>query len=183
MKRLGLKMKRKLNSDDVPEAVPEEKEKPSEVTKPTFSSFGLDARLLQAVTKEKFSVPTPVQTKAIPLALGGQDVLGINVRDFRFRGPKLTNYSSTSKDRLGKNPRVSSSDLTYYPLSKSRIERLSQIFQANDSTNTGPHERAGGSGLRHHEDIDIVLRRCHPIRELNEEGRIGCYTGQVGMDP
>ncbi len=38
----------------------------------TFESFNLDARLLQAINQLKFSEPTPVQAKAIPLALNAK---------------------------------------------------------------------------------------------------------------
>ena len=69
-------MKRKLNESDVPEATNDACEN-STSPKLTFASFDLDARLLKAVNKEKFAVPTPVQTKAIPLALSGKDVLGM----------------------------------------------------------------------------------------------------------
>jgi len=41
----------------------------------TFSSLGLDARLLQGVAKLGFAHPTLVQAKAIPLALEGKDIL------------------------------------------------------------------------------------------------------------
>ena len=70
-------MKRKLNDNDVPEEVGDEIAKTVQSSTATFSSFGLDSRLLQAVNREKFNVPTPVQAKAIPLALSGKDVLGI----------------------------------------------------------------------------------------------------------
>jgi hypothetical protein len=43
---------------------------------PSFSSYGLDARILQALAKQNFAAPTPVQAKAIPLALEGKDILG-----------------------------------------------------------------------------------------------------------
>jgi len=80
-------MKRKLNERDVPEVVtelegkPEEQKKSEKLEKPkktasAFSDLGLDPRLLQAITKEKFATPTQVQAKAIPLALAGKDVLG-----------------------------------------------------------------------------------------------------------
>ena len=67
-------MKRKLNADDVPEEVLS-----TAIPKPnfTFNSFGLDARVLRGIQKEKFSTPTPVQSRAIPLALEGKDILGI----------------------------------------------------------------------------------------------------------
>lgn len=70
-------MKRKLNENDVPEEVITQ-DSPIASASPavTFTDLGLDARLLQAITKEKFAEPTPVQAKAIPLALEGRDVLG-----------------------------------------------------------------------------------------------------------
>ncbi|KAI8584610.1 hypothetical protein K450DRAFT_217139 [Umbelopsis ramanniana AG] len=44
-------------------------------TEVTFSSFDLDARLVRALAKLKFTSPTLVQAKAIPLALKGVDIL------------------------------------------------------------------------------------------------------------
>lgn len=65
-------MKRKLDANDVP--VPAgEVAAPKEET--TFASLGLDPRLLQGIAKQNFQTPTLVQTKAIPLALEGRDVL------------------------------------------------------------------------------------------------------------
>jgi rubrerythrin len=82
-------MKRKLNDQDVPEVADAVTEVETEVeaevekkvekktpTAKTFAELGLDARLLQAINKEKFASPTPVQARAIPLALSGKDVLG-----------------------------------------------------------------------------------------------------------
>ena len=73
------KMKRKLNENDVPQEVSAELSEVSSTASPAISSFsnlGLDPRLLQAVTKQKFSAPTSVQAQAIPLALAGKDILG-----------------------------------------------------------------------------------------------------------
>lgn len=82
-------MKRKLNTNDEPAAeqkpaeeqqqvaVVEDKpadDKPAE-QKASFSDFGLDPRLVQAVAQEEYREPTLVQRKAIPLALEGKDVL------------------------------------------------------------------------------------------------------------
>lgn len=66
-------MKRKLNDEQVPTPV-----EPDSINQgdATFASFGLDARLLQAIAQENFSSPTLVQAKAIPLILDGRDVLG-----------------------------------------------------------------------------------------------------------
>ena len=65
-------MKRKLDANDVPTV---EVSKNGDNAHVSFDSFDLDPRLLQAVAKSDFSHPTPVQAKAIPLALEGKDVL------------------------------------------------------------------------------------------------------------
>lgn len=44
-------------------------------TTPGFSDLGLDPRLLQAIANQKYQTPTLVQSKVVPLALNGQDVL------------------------------------------------------------------------------------------------------------
>jgi ATP-dependent RNA helicase RhlE len=47
------------------------------VTNPSFVTLGLTEPLLRALAAEKYSEPTPIQAKAIPLILSGRDVLGI----------------------------------------------------------------------------------------------------------
>ena len=41
----------------------------------SFSSLGLAAELLRAVSEQGYSEPTPVQSQAIPVILSGRDVL------------------------------------------------------------------------------------------------------------
>jgi DEAD/DEAH box helicase len=65
-------MKRKLDANDVP--VPAE-ELEGQKEENSFASLGLETRLLQGITKQNFRTPTPVQSKAIPLALEGRDIL------------------------------------------------------------------------------------------------------------
>jgi ATP-dependent RNA helicase DDX56/DBP9 len=84
-------MKRKLNEHDVPE--PESPQSPSRrasdasQTEPTstpaptkdiaasFAEFQLEPRLLRGIRDQRWSSPTAVQSKAIPLALQGRDIL------------------------------------------------------------------------------------------------------------
>lgn len=68
-------MKRKLNDRDVPEVVESSTGKKADSDKATFASLELEPRLLQAIAQEKFVTPTPIQSQAIPLLLGGKDVL------------------------------------------------------------------------------------------------------------
>lgn len=49
---------------------------PSEPAIADFSSFGLDAAILRAVAEQGYSVPTPIQAQAIPIALEGRDLMG-----------------------------------------------------------------------------------------------------------
>ena len=43
----------------------------------TFEDLGLGPTLLSAVKDAGYETPTPIQEKAIPVALSGRDVLGI----------------------------------------------------------------------------------------------------------
>ncbi len=45
--------------------------------KMTFRELGLSEKILQAVEASGYTEPTPIQAKAIPVALAGRDVLGI----------------------------------------------------------------------------------------------------------
>lgn len=74
-------MKRKLDANDVPspegaETIAETQTQTPEVKDADFETLNLDPRLRQALIKEKFTKPTLVQAKAIPLALAGKDILG-----------------------------------------------------------------------------------------------------------
>ena len=42
-----------------------------------FSDLGLSATTLQAVADTGYTTATPIQAQAIPVALAGQEVLGI----------------------------------------------------------------------------------------------------------
>jgi ATP-dependent RNA helicase DDX56/DBP9 len=45
----------------------------------SFDKLGLEPRLLQSIQQQKFSSPTPIQARAIPLALEGKDILGMEI--------------------------------------------------------------------------------------------------------
>lgn len=50
---------------------------PATPTSPIFFGLGLAPGLLDALSREKIHTPTPIQERAIPLALQGNDVVGI----------------------------------------------------------------------------------------------------------
>jgi ATP-dependent RNA helicase RhlE len=41
-----------------------------------FNDFGFDTRLMRAIDEANYDQPTPIQTKAIPVALSGKDLIG-----------------------------------------------------------------------------------------------------------
>lgn len=89
-------MKRKLNEDQVPVPVPVLEVQGASA----FSALGLDSRLLQAIQNQSFSNPTLVQSKAIPLALEGKDILGTRgvILDYRV----IADFIARSKTGSGK---------------------------------------------------------------------------------
>jgi ATP-dependent RNA helicase RhlE len=48
-----------------------------QTTQNTFEQFKLNRQLLNAIEEAGYTEPTPIQEQAIPIALAGQDVLGI----------------------------------------------------------------------------------------------------------
>ncbi|MGG5822744.1 DEAD/DEAH box helicase [Falsiroseomonas sp. HW251] len=43
----------------------------------SFDTLGLDGRILQALTEEGYTTPTPIQAQSVPAALAARDILGI----------------------------------------------------------------------------------------------------------
>jgi ATP-dependent RNA helicase RhlE len=67
----------------------------------SFSGLGLAPRLLEILQKKGFTVPTPIQSQAIPEAISGKDVMGIaqtgTGKTLAFGLPMLQSISSTKK--------------------------------------------------------------------------------------
>ncbi|KAI0138746.1 DEAD-domain-containing protein [Hypoxylon sp. NC0597] len=68
-------MKRKLDENDEPVSAVNTETPSAGATPSTFADLGLDSRLLQATAHQNWQTPTLVQSKAIPLAIDGFDVL------------------------------------------------------------------------------------------------------------
>ena len=75
----------------------------------TFEALGLDTRILQALTEEGYTAPTPIQAQSIPFVLEGRDLLGIaqtgTGKTAAFALPILHRLSQTS----GRAPRAACS--------------------------------------------------------------------------
>jgi ATP-dependent RNA helicase RhlE len=68
---------------------------------PEFTSLGLAPSILTALEKLKLTVPTPIQEKAIPIAVAGNDVIGIaqtgTGKTFAFSLPMIQRISKIKK--------------------------------------------------------------------------------------
>ncbi|MCE3232031.1 MAG: box helicase [Rickettsiaceae bacterium] len=67
----------------------------------TFASFGLPEELAIALTRMNFTIPTEIQSKAIPFGLQGKDILGSaqtgTGKTFAFVIPMLTKLMNSSR--------------------------------------------------------------------------------------
>ncbi|MEO1011427.1 MAG: DEAD/DEAH box helicase [Bacteroidota bacterium] len=72
----------------------------------TFKDLGLAKPLLDALEAEGYTRPTPIQEKAIPILLGGKDLLGVaqtgTGKTAAFGIPILQHLYRTRKERFGK---------------------------------------------------------------------------------
>jgi len=153
---VNMAMKRKLNSDDVPEVVATEAGETQTATpaKATFDSLNLDARILQAITREKFTEPTPVQAATLPLALSGKDILGMSCEPWWKYIQRLT-PPSPLQDRLRQD---SGLPLPNHPLHPPPQGNLNKIRKDRLSTHSGSHERACIPSHLHDQNLHNFLR-------------------------
>jgi ATP-dependent RNA helicase RhlE len=67
----------------------------------SFSGLGLAPKLLEILGRKGFSVPTPIQSQAIPAAVSGKDVMGIaqtgTGKTLAFGLPMLQSIANTKK--------------------------------------------------------------------------------------
>ncbi|TDS85471.1 DEAD/DEAH box helicase [Nesterenkonia aurantiaca] len=64
-------------AEQAPKAAEQAPKAEEEPTGPKFSELGLDARVLQSVTKLGYETPSPIQAQTIPLLSQGRDVVGL----------------------------------------------------------------------------------------------------------
>jgi ATP-dependent RNA helicase RhlE len=72
----------------------------------SFENFNLNRQLLNAVSEAGFNVPTEIQSKSIPLILGGQEVIGIAQTGTGKTAAYLLPILMKIKFAQGKEPRV-----------------------------------------------------------------------------
>ena len=76
----------------------------------SFDELGLDAPIVRAVVSEGYTVPTPIQSQAIPHVIAGRDVLGCaqtgTGKTAAFALPILHQLDRTRRAATARTPRV-----------------------------------------------------------------------------
>ena len=74
----------------------------------SFAHFGFDDRLMNAIKKENFAEPTPIQKQAVPVALSGRGVIGIaktgSGKTAAFAWPLLVHLMAQRELERGEGP-------------------------------------------------------------------------------
>ncbi len=91
----------------------------------SFSSLGLSAPILKVVAEQKYTSPTPVQTKAIPAVLQGKDVMAAA----QTGTGKTAGFALPILERLSKGRRVQANQVRTLILTPTR-ELAAQIDES-----------------------------------------------------
>src|SRR4051794_10224274 len=106
--------------------------------------LGLNAHLLRAITRKGFSVPTPIQRKAIPLILERKDVVGMA----RTGSGKTAAFVIPMIERLkGHSARVGARALILSPSRELALQTLKVVKELGKGTDLKTVLLVGGDSL------------------------------------
>jgi len=95
-------VKKTIKKREVKTSIKEPKAKNSE--NPTFADLGIPESILNVLAKLGLETPTPIQVKAIPPALNGEDLIGVaqtgTGKTFAFGIPAINRIGKTKKQAL-----------------------------------------------------------------------------------
>ncbi|OJJ44993.1 hypothetical protein ASPZODRAFT_70202 [Penicilliopsis zonata CBS 506.65] len=109
-----------------------------------FQAMGLNAKLLKAITRKGFSVPTPIQRKTIPVILDEQDVVGMartgSGKTAAFVIPMIQKLKSHST-------RFGARGLILSPSRELALQTLKVVKELSRGTDLKPVLLVGGDSL------------------------------------
>lgn len=132
-----------------------------------FSTLGLPPNLLAILDKLAFTVPTPIQRQAIPIALQGKDVIGIA----QTGTGKTLAFALPLLQQIGKNKKRGLIVLPTRELALQVDETLGKIGQ---SLGLRRAVLIGGSSMH----VQISQLRANPHVVIGTPGRIIDHLGQ-----
>jgi ATP-dependent RNA helicase DDX54/DBP10 len=139
-----------------------------------FQAMGLNSTLLKAITRKGFSVPTPIQRKAIPLMLDRQDVVGMA----RTGSGKTAAFVIPMIQRLkGHSAKVGARALVISPSRELALQTMKVIKELGRGTDLRTVLLVGGESLEDQfstmtSNPDIIIATPGRLLHLKVEMRL-----------
>jgi ATP-dependent RNA helicase RhlE len=138
---------------------------------PSFENFNLNRQLLNAVSEAGFETPTEIQLKAIPLILGGQEVIGIAQTGTGKTAAYALPVLMKVKYAQGKDPRA----LILAPTKELTIQISEHVTQLAKYTDLRIFALYGGVGATQQiqaieKGVDILIATPGRFMELYLQG-------------
>ena len=142
-------------------------------TSTSFDSFNLNRQLLDAIAEQGFSTPTEIQSKCIPMILGGQDVIGIAQTGTGKTAAYLLPILMKIKYAQGAEPRA----LILAPTKELTIQIAEHAWQLAKNTDLRILPIYGGIGPKTqiemiNKGVDIVVSTPGRFSELYLKGEL-----------
>ena len=98
----------------------------------TFAELGIDADIVEALTKKGITEPFPIQEQAIPVALTGQDIIG----QAKTGTGKTFGFGLPLIQKLGLNPEKGAQALVVVPTRELCIQVAEDLVLATGNRDT-----------------------------------------------
>jgi ATP-dependent RNA helicase RhlE len=146
----------------------------------SFESFNLNKQLLNAIADLNFSSPTEIQKKAIPVILGGQEVIGIAQTGTGKTAAYLLPVLMKIKFALGDEPRA----VILAPTKELTIQIAEHAAQLSKYTDLRIAALYGGIGPKTQiemlrQGIDVIISTPGRFTDLYQKGEL--LTKQIKM--
>lgn len=140
-----------------------------------FQAMGLNAHLLKAITRKGFSVPTPIQRKAIPMILDGQDVVGMA----RTGSGKTAAFVVPMIEKLkGHSAKVGARALVLSPSRELALQTLKVVKELGKGTDLRCVLLVGGDSL----EEQFGSMSANPDTLIATPGRFLHLKVEMGLD-
>ncbi|KAK4146756.1 P-loop containing nucleoside triphosphate hydrolase protein [Dichotomopilus funicola] len=140
-----------------------------------FQAMGLNSNLLRAITRKGFSVPTPIQRKAIPLVLERRDVVGMA----RTGSGKTAAFVIPMIERLkAHSARVGARALIMSPSRELALQTLKVVKELGKGTDLKTVLLVGGDSL----EEQFGLMAANPDIVIATPGRFLHLKVEMGLD-
>lgn len=139
----------------------------------TFAELGLNNNLLKKVEELGWVIPTPIQEKAIPIARGGQDLIGIAQTGTGKTGAFLLPILQKIGYKGGVDPQV----IIFAPTKELAMQIGEHFEELNVSKEIKSAVFVGGIGMKHQIDhikdgVDVIIATPGRFMDIYRKGAI-----------